>query len=104
MKKPATKKEKLYLNKVASIGCIVCKIYLGVHTEPNVHHITEGMGMSQRNSHYNTLPLCKIHHQTGDGKDWCQGQYGYHHSPKEFEIRYGTQSELLLIVQKIIEQ
>ena len=59
-----TKKEREYLDRVANLGCIVCKKN-GYHTEPEIHHLREGMGMGQRNDYLNAIPLCPIHHRTG---------------------------------------
>lgn len=51
-------KEKRYLDKVAQLPCACC----GAHGV-NVHHIREGQGVSQRASHYLTIPLCYDCHQ-----------------------------------------
>lgn len=55
-KKPATAKEREYMGRVAALGCIVCG------NPAQVHHIREGHGISQRASHYLTIPLCPEHH------------------------------------------
>jgi hypothetical protein len=46
------------------------------------------MGMGQRNSTENCLPLCHAHHQ---------GEYGtgFHSGKKVWEQKYGTEHELL---------
>jgi hypothetical protein len=48
-----TNAEKAHLERVASLPCACCGAH-GVH----VHHIREGQGMSQRASHWLTVPLC----------------------------------------------
>lgn len=84
-----TKKEKEYMAKLVQFGCVVCKRFHGVYTEPSIHHIREGMGMGQRNSTENCLPLCPNHHQ--------HGGYGvaFHAGKKAFEKTYCSEMELL---------
>lgn len=45
-------------------------------------------GMSQRASHFHTIPLCPTHHRAGG--------FGvaYHAGPRQFEKLYGTETEL----------
>jgi hypothetical protein len=84
-----TKSEREYLNRLAALGCIVCRnegLY-GVAAE--IHHIRDGQGMGQRGSHYETVPLCARHHRTGG--------YGvaFHAGKKAWEARYGTERALM---------
>lgn len=61
--------EKQYLDRVASLGCVICN-HLGVENgEAEIHHIRLGQGMSQRAEHWLTVPLCPYHHR---------GQHGVH--------------------------
>lgn len=88
MAKSATAKEKRHLNKVASMGCIVCcNLGLG-ETPAEIHHIGNGT-MSKRASNYEAIPLCPIHHRTGG--------YGLavHSGRKVWESAFGTEQELL---------
>ena len=80
-KKVATKGEREHLNKVASLGCLVCQ------RPANVHHIRPvGLGIGMRSGHYQTIPLCHDHHQ---------GQFSIHNCKEQFEAMYGTEEELL---------
>ncbi len=80
-KKVATKGEREHLSKVASLGCLVCQ------RPANVHHIRPiGLGMGIRSGHYQTIPLCRDHHQ---------GQFSIHNCKEQFEARYGTEHEML---------
>jgi hypothetical protein len=81
MKKAATKAERAYMGRVAELGCIVCQFTLA-----QVHHIREGQGMSQRASHYLTIPLCPEHHM---------GVFSIHNSPEQFKNIYGSELNLL---------
>jgi len=80
-KKAPTKLEREHLSKVASLGCLVCQ------RPANVHHIRPvGLGIGMRSGHYQTIPLCRDHHQ---------GQFSIHNCKEQFEAMYGTEEELL---------
>ena len=88
--------EKDYLNRLAALGCIVCRnegLY-GVAAE--IHHIRDGQGMGQRAGHYQTVPLCAGHHRTGG--------YGVavHAGKKTWEARYGTERDLMAQAQALL--
>jgi hypothetical protein len=87
-KKSKTKDEKNWLNRISNFGCVICKKHYEINDPPpaNCHHIRQGMGTGQKNSHYMVLPLCHHHHQ---------GQDGFHHAPKTWQDKYGTEAELL---------
>lgn len=77
------KAERLHLQKLTDLGCIICKM------PAEIHHLRNGMGMGQRNNHFNTLPLCPTHHRTGG--------FGIalHAGQKTWEKNFGTERELL---------
>jgi hypothetical protein len=52
------KAEKEHLSKVASVGCIVCRMQGNEESPAEIHHIRHGQGMSQRASNYEVIPLC----------------------------------------------
>lgn len=58
-------------------------------TPAQIHHIRDGQGVGQRASHFEVLPLCPAHHQSGG--------YGMaiHAGQDEWERRYGTERKLL---------
>jgi len=88
-KKVATKAEREHMSKVASLGCLVCQ------RPANVHHIRPiGLGIGMRSSHYQTIPLCREHHQ---------GQFSIHNCKQQFEAMYGTEQEMLQKTLKEIE-
>lgn len=89
------KSDREYLSKVASIGCIICYQAGYPETPAEIHHIRDvGLGLGVRNGHANTLPLCPLHHRGNDG---IHGM-----GRKAWEKRFGTQSELLEQVRKIL--
>ncbi len=59
--------EKEYLNRVASLGCILCRELGYGETPATIHHPREGQGMSQRASNWLAIPLCPEHHQGATG-------------------------------------
>lgn len=89
-----TKAEKSYLDRVAALGCIVCANLGHPDSPAGIHHIRDGQGLGQRSSHFETLPLCSIHHQTGG--------YGVaiHAGQETWESLYGTELELLAQIRR----
>ena len=87
--KPATAKEKRHLNKVASMGCIVCVNLEHGETPAEIHHIGNGT-MGKRANNYEAIALCPIHHRTGGVG------VAVHAGRESFEANFGTEQELLL--------
>ena len=83
------KAEREYLNRVVSLGCIVCKNLGYGETPAHVHHIRTGKGMGQRASNYETIPLCPAHHQNGGHG------VAIHAGQKTWEANFGAELELL---------
>src|ERR1700730_6521746 len=50
---------------------------------------------ADRGSDKETIPLCPIHHQYGDGSERFEGHIALHRGLESFEKRYGTEQELL---------
>lgn len=58
---------KRHMQKVAGLGCILCR-HLGMGNTPaEVHHLKEECGVSQRQSDFITAPLCPEHHRGASG-------------------------------------
>ncbi len=83
-----SKAEKQHMSKVAEYGCIICR------SPAEIHHIRSGMGMAQRNTNFNVIPLCPQHHRTGG--------FGIaiHAGQKTWEKNFGTELELLAILNR----
>lgn len=91
-----TKAERQHLNAVAELGCIVCRLKLGIPDSPaQIHHIRHGQGMGQRASHYEAIPLCHRHHQGADGIHAL--------GTREWERHYGTEADLLAEVLRLMK-
>lgn len=93
------KQKRQRFDSLYQMGCIVCRLRYDVYSPPEIHHLrgNQWSGMGQRANDEHTIGLCPIHHRYGGGDD-----VGYHQSPKEFERRYGTQSELLEKVNEML--
>jgi hypothetical protein len=94
-RKPPTKAESFHMSKVAAVGCIAC-IRIGYSDTPaEVHHLRDGAGAGQRSGHYSTIPLCPHHHR--------HGKNAIHQSKVNFEADFGTELELLEMVNRLIK-
>ena len=79
------KADKAHMDRVASMGCILCK-HLGLgQTQAHIHHIREGQGMSQRASNFLVVPLCPTHH-TGSPGVHGLGERGFYTRYKLSEL------------------
>lgn len=87
-----TKDEKEHLDRVASMGCLICG------APANIHHPRFVCGMSQRSKHWFALPLCKFHHQDGPF-----GQ-AIHNGQQEFEKNYMSEQDMLAEVIRRISK
>lgn len=85
-----SKAETLYLNKVAALGCIICRM------PAEIHHLRAGMGLGQRNNNFNVIPLCHIHHRTGGHG------VAIHAGQKTFEANFGTETELFTKTERLL--
>lgn len=56
-----------YLDRVAGLGCILCRHLSNVYTPAEIHHPKEWTGASQRASNFLSLPLCPEHHRGASG-------------------------------------
>lgn len=78
------------MDRVAELGCMVC----GGNAE--IHHITTGMGMSQRASNRQVIPLCPGHHRTGGHG------VAIHAGKKTWEAKFGRELDLLDEVRELL--
>ena len=82
---------KRHFDRVASIGCILCKSVLGIPDSPaQLHHIFDTADRSP----WLVIPLCEPHHT---------GKAGFHGlGERKFNMVYGT-SETKLLAATIAE-
>jgi hypothetical protein len=88
---------KRRMNALSRIGCVVCRMESGVHTPPEIHHLRDMLGVGQKRNHDRTIPLCANHHRLGG--------YGIarHEGLDEWEKRHGRETELLDMVNTVLE-
>lgn len=87
------KAERMWRNKVARLGCIVCLNAGHEGTPAELHHIRRGQGLAQRAPEFEVIPLCPFHHRTGGPGN------ALHAGQRTWEATYGTERELLAQVQ-----
>ena len=59
---PVNKADRKRLNRVAELGCIICRRLGFPGTPALIHHPRAGMGISQRAPHSEAIALCHAHH------------------------------------------
>lgn len=95
-----TRLEKLYLTKVAKLGCYCCRVDGNGEVPAQIHHIREGMGMGQRAKHIGeTIPLCEAHHQ-GLVNTNC---VAFHRGPRIWRNKYGSEREVAKAIYNLIQ-
>lgn len=94
----ATSSEKLHLDAVQALGCIVCRLQQ-VYSPAEIHHILDG---GRRKGHRFVIPLCVPHHRAGSGG--AGGFISRHPYKARFESEYGTESELLARVEDMLHE
>lgn len=62
-----TNEERRYLNRVAELGCLVCRRMGYPGTPAEIHHKRAGTGAGRRSSHFDAMPLCPEHHRGKTG-------------------------------------
>lgn len=92
-KKKTTMAEKRYMGRVAALGCCLCEHFGYYDTPAELHHPRHDIGMAQRASNYDVIPLCSTHHR---------GKNGVHDlGHDEFTAFYGiSELELMAIVKR----
>ncbi len=56
-----------HMDKVVSLGCILCRKFGEAGTPAELHHIRESEGMSMRAQNTLVIPLCPEHHRGATG-------------------------------------
>ncbi|EPK3183987.1 TPA: hypothetical protein NKO55_000282 [Enterobacter asburiae] len=83
------KADRIHLQKVANLGCVVCRNLGFGYSPAEIHHLRRGCGAGQRSAHKRSIPLCPPHHRTGG--------YGVaiHAGQRKWEENYGSEEALL---------
>lgn len=92
-KRAPTAQEREWMDWIAAQGCICCRLD-GLPPRPTaVHHILRG---GLRMGHMYTLPLCQPGHHMDGAQFGIVSRHPWKH---RFEEKYGTELELLSILQ-----
>lgn len=94
-----TAEEKRLHDRIASIGCIACRLDGISNSLVSIHHID---GRTKPNAHKKVLPLCGPHHQQDDTD--LAGRIAVHPYKARFEAKYGRQLDLLDMCMKLINE
>ncbi len=95
-------KDRKRIAALSQMNCIICSDFEKAKKpgRKEVHHFI-GCGIGKKASDLLTLPLCFFHHQGNkDEADPKKAELSIHGLTERFEKRFGTQLELLKIVNK----
>ena len=92
------REEKIWMDQITQIGCIVCLKLWDLQTPAEVHHI---QGKTRPGSHLMTIPLCYAHHRAGKDMGMLTSRHPNKH---RFEERYGTEAELYELTKRKVEE
>jgi hypothetical protein len=84
-----------YLDKVAELGCIVCRNLGYGYSAAEIHHKREGTGLMRAN-HREVIPLCPMHHRIGGHGT------AIHAGRKTWVEKFGTEVELIEQVKHLL--
>ena len=90
------KQEKLWMDSISQVGCIVCKVHYDCFTPAEVHHID---GKTKPGAHLKTIGLCYRHHREGVNNEMYVSRHPF---KAEFVKRYGTEMDLLEKVKELV--
>lgn len=93
-KRPRTEQEKGHMGRIAALPCCISDHNCAGHIE--VHHITGGKSQNQKNSDFETLPLCQAHHKNGNHG------IALHAGVETWEATYGTQAYHLQVTRIVL--
>ena len=92
-----TVNESKHMDNVSQLGCIVCRNRGFSFVPAEIHHT---QGKTKLESHFKVLPLCYEHHRGGRGEE----PISRHPWKRRFEKEYGTEKELLELVQGLLDE
>lgn len=84
-----TAAERRHMERVRALGCLIC------HRPAAIHHVRRH---GEPRDHLRVLPLCPTHHQHGGHG------VAIHAGREEWERVYGTEEELLDLVDELLSR
>ena len=104
--KPITKADRARFEKLHQLGCICCRIKIQVQKFPcTIHHL---LGAGRRLGHQATIPACRWHHLGTTYEGLTKAEMTLYYGPslangsKPFKLEFGTDNELLALVNDLI--
>jgi len=91
-----TAEEKDHMDRVRELGCVICRQQGKGRRPCEIHHV---YGKTKPGAHFYVLPLCFEHHRMGSGKE----PISRHPYKARFEQTYGTEEELLKLVDELLD-
>ena len=92
-----TAAESRHLDRVARLGCVLCRVHLSIYDSPaEIHHPRTGTGAGCKASHFDAIPLCPSHHRLGNEALHVMGR-------KAWERHFGiTERELMQVTKNLL--
>lgn len=90
--------EAIYMSRVATLGCVVCRRTFKVYTPAEVHHVAETSGLR---SNFAVAPLCPEHHR---GQMGVHGELGVKGFCKAYRVPGETEYGLLVWVNEDLQR
>lgn len=81
---------KAHLERVKGMPCVIC----GAAPPSDAHHVISGRFGSAKSSDFDTIPLCKAHHQ--------HGPEAIHQNKSAWEARHGPDTDYLPRVKQML--
>ena len=94
-----TKAQKDRMDRVASLNCIVCKLYYGLESPGEIHHLVGLKYRSLGKKAKQFICLCPAHHRYGSDQ-----HPSIHGQPELFNKRFGSQEYLLNYTNKFLNE
>lgn len=89
--------DRLHLERVAALGCLICRKEMGVFTPTSIHHVRTLHGRRIKRNDQFVIPLCPTHHQYGGPGT------AFHAGSRQWQHIHGTEEQLLDEVQALLE-
>lgn len=81
---------KAHLERIKSLPCVIC----GAAPPSDAHHVISGRFGSAKASDFDTIPLCKAHHQNGPE--------AIHQNKAAWEAAHGPDTDYLPVVARML--
>jgi hypothetical protein len=90
--------EAKFQDQVRQLGCIICRLFHGVFSYCEIHHMLSG---GRRMGEMFVLGLCPTHHRSGRNDEEVVSR---DQNRRRFEKRYGSEESLLARTRELVQQ